>query len=145
MNHEPRLQRVVVDTNVLFSALALPAASPPTKILDLARLGKIEIIISPFILGELEKNLAGKMAWDLERLAAARKKLKQFLTMLEPKSRLGIIKRVDADNRILECALDAKADALVTGNLKDLRPLGRFEGIEILTPREFLDKYFPNG
>ena len=38
------------------------------------------------------------------------------------------------DNRILECALEAVADVLVTGNLKHIRPLAFFEGIDILTP-----------
>lgn len=39
--------------------------------------------------------------------------------------------------------MEAKADTIVTGNMKHIRPLGRFQGIEILTPREFLDRHFP--
>ena len=39
--------------------------------------------------------------------------------------------------------MEAAAQILVTGNFKHIRPLGFFRGIEILTPREFLDKYFP--
>jgi len=54
-----------------------------------------------------------------------------------------VITRLEADNRILECAVDAHANVLITGNMKDIRPLGTFRGIEILTPREFLARYFP--
>lgn len=134
--------RIVIDTNVLFSATALPKDSPPTHVLDLARAGKIELFASPFILGELEKNLARKAGWDDERIQALKKKLKSFVAIVEPASHVNTIKSVDADNRILECALDVKADVLVTGNMKDIRPLGDFRGIKILTPRELLDQYF---
>ena len=130
--------RVVIDTNVLFSAVALPQNSPPLKVLELARAGKIDAFASPFILGELEKNLARKAAWSDERLAALRRKLRGFLSLITPTSRIAAIKSDEADNRILECAVDAKADILVTGNMKDIRPLGTFQGIDILSPREFL-------
>lgn len=43
------------------------------------------------------------------------------------------------DDHILACALEAKADAIVSGD-KDLADLGSFEGISILTPRQFLDR-----
>lgn len=138
-----KLLRVAIDTNVLFSAAALPKDSPPALVLELARAGRIEAFTSPFILGELERNLARKAGWDQERLQALRKKLKGCLSLVEPASRVDIIASHQSDNRILECALDAGADALVTGNMKDIRPLGTFRGIEILTPREFLDRYFP--
>lgn len=143
MSPANRPPRVVLDTNVLFSALALPKDSPPLKVLELVRAGFIELFISAFILGELEKNLERKAGWDKERLLALRKKLRASSTLVEPRRGVDVIKSAPADNRILECALEAAADALVTGNMKDIRPLGAFEGIAILTPREFLDKYFP--
>ena len=44
----------------------------------------------------------------------------------------------EADNRILECAVTAKAHLIVTGD-NHLRTLGRFRSITIASPREFLD------
>ena len=137
------LLRVVVDTNVLFSALAFPAESPPANVLRLVVDGKVRAFSSPFILGELEKTLQAKAGWDEKRLRALRRRLKLVLTLVVPTSRLSVIRRVEADNRILECAVDAQADVLITGNLKDIRALGAFQGIGILTPREFLVRYFP--
>ena len=143
MSPVSKLIRVVIDTNVLFSATALPKNSPPSRILELARTGKIAVFASPFIFGELEKNLAQKARWDEERLLVLRKKLRGFVTLIEPASKVNVIKTVEPDNRILECALDAEADVLVTGNMKHIRPLEAFKGIKILTPREFLGDYFP--
>ena len=42
------------------------------------------------------------------------------------------------DNRILECALAAGAEAIVTGD-HHLLQLRRFRGIQITRPRDFLD------
>ena len=136
--------RVVLDTNVLFSAVGFPKDSPPSKILELAREGKYEAILSPFILDELVRSLRENLAWDEEGLARLRRKLRTTFSIIHPKTHLRVIKRKDSDNRILECAVAAKASVLITGDLQDLRPLGHFESIEILTPREFLHKYFPD-
>ena len=144
MNPGSKCARIVLDTNVLFSALAFARDNPPLKILNLVRDGKIEAVLSPFILEELRSNLIRKAGWEESRFLAVEKISRQHFYLIKPRIRLSVIQRVDADNRILECALDAEADALVTGNRKDLRPLGTFQGIAILTPREFLDQYFPS-
>ena len=136
--------RVVVDTNVLFSALAFPTDSPPSQVLRLIVDGKVHAVCSPFILRELEQTLRTKARWDEERLRLLRRRLKPIMTMLVPTSKLSVIKRVEEDNRILECAVDAHADVLISGNMKDIRPLSTFQGIAILTPREFLAQYFPD-
>jgi uncharacterized protein len=40
---------------------------------------------------------------------------------------------------VLECAIDGKADYIVTGD-KHLLEIGEFENIEIITVKEFLNK-----
>lgn len=45
---------------------------------------------------------------------------------------------------ILACAFEANAEVIVTGD-KDLLPLGNFEGIEIATPRQFLERLAAKG
>ena len=42
------------------------------------------------------------------------------------------------DDLILATAVSAKADYLVTGD-KKLRELGSYQGVSIVSPREFLD------
>jgi len=141
MPPEDKLLRVVLDTNVLFSALAFPAESPPAKVFKLIVDGNILAFSSPFIVAELENNLRTKAGWDEGQLQALRRRLRPILKLVVPKSRFSVIKRIEADNRMLECAVDAHAHVLITGNLKDIRPLGAFQGIDILTPREFLTRY----
>ena len=143
MTSEGSLLRAVLDTNVLFSALAFPSESPPSKVFRLLLDGKIHAACSPFILQELEHALQHKADWGLEQLHRLRRRLKPVFTWVVPTSHVSTITRLEADNRILECALDAHADVLITGNMKDIRPLGTFRGIQILTPREFLTRYFP--
>lgn len=63
---------------------------------------------------------------------------------MHPKEKIDVIKTHDPDNRILECAVEAQANVLVTGNMKDIRPLGSFRGIEIISPQEFIAEYFPH-
>ena len=43
--------------------------------------------------------------------------------------------------RILECALAARADYLITGDKRHLQPLKHFRGISILSPRTFLNLF----
>lgn len=139
----PRRLRVVLDTNVLFSALAF--RGPVAGIWELAEEQRFELFVSPFILEELGRNLLEKTSLGQERVGALLEGVALLATLVEPSGKVDLIKRNDADNRILECALAAEADVLVTGDLKDIRPLGSFQDIEILTPREFLDKHFPSS
>jgi putative PIN family toxin of toxin-antitoxin system len=55
---------------------------------------------------------------------------------VEPKVNLCIVNEDAEDNKILECALAAGADIIVSGD-KHLLKLGKFRKTRILTPREF--------
>ena len=99
--------------------------------------------VSPFILEEIDRILARKAGWEDKRIIQLRRHLKSFLGVTVPHATVDIIKAQKDDNRILECAIDANADVLVTGDIKHIRSMGSFRGIPILTSREFLDKHFP--
>jgi predicted nucleic acid-binding protein len=55
---------------------------------------------------------------------------------VEPKERVYIVKD-EADNRIMECAMAAKAEVVVTGD-KGLLGLGELGGIRVISLREYL-------
>jgi uncharacterized protein len=57
---------------------------------------------------------------------------------VEPKLKLHVIDEDVEDNKILECALAAGADTIVTGD-KHLLELRKFKKTKILSPREFFD------
>ena len=57
---------------------------------------------------------------------------------VEPKLKLHVVNEDAEDNKILECALAAGADIIVSGD-KHLLKLGKFRKTRIITPREFFD------
>ena len=134
--------RIVCDTNVLLSMLGFPGGRLDA-LWEIVQDGKIDLYLSEFILKELSKNLRLKAHLDPKDIDAIVSLLRGRAKVLNPPEHLSIIRRKDSDNRILECAVDARADVLVTGNFQDLVPLKSFRGINIMTPRAFLDKHFP--
>lgn len=67
------------------------------------------------------------------------------LVEVYPISTLDVPELRDAnDNMILASAIAAGADAIVTGDL-DLLVLQEYEGIPIVTAKEFLERYFPEN
>lgn len=142
MKAERRGLRVVLDTNVLVSAVGF-RSERLRKVWDLVEEKSFEAVVSPFILEEFERNLKSKAGFSMEEAQQAIAWVKDFVTVVHPRLHLSVIDAKESDNRILECAVEARADVLLTGNLRHIRPLGRFRGIQILTPREFLGKHFP--
>lgn len=134
------MPRVVLDTNVLVSAVHF--GGPPEELLLLANQGAIQLFISPFILEETSTVLRKKLGWENKRIKGLLKAIEEVAAIIEPETELTVIKNDAADNRILECAVDAKADFLVTGDKRHLLPLRHYKGIRIITPRQCLDILF---
>lgn len=130
--------KIVCDTNVLVSALVFPGG-PPDEILQLARSGLLTLHLSPDIVTETKRVLMGKFQYTEEQAGHLIERFTAIGHMVYPTERVQIIQRVEADNRILECALTAQADFLVTGDRRDILPLRKIGGTPIVSPREFLD------
>lgn len=129
--------KVVFDTNVLVSALAFPGGRGEEalrRIID----ERDELVISKPILDELLGVLARKFSRDAEELAHAAVFLTALAVLEKPTRRLRVLKD-DADNRVLECALAGRVDAIVTGD-QALLALGEYQGIELLSLRDYLDR-----
>lgn len=62
--------------------------------------------------------------------------------LVKPGQNLAVLED-DADNRVLECAIDGRADFIISGNhhLLDLR---EFRGIPILSASDFLNRKTPS-
>lgn len=131
--------RIVADTNVYVSAIVF--GSTCEEILTLARSGLVEINISPAIQRELRRVLRTGFQWTEPQVRAALTEVATFTSLVYPTVKLTGIVGDDADHRILECAVAAEAEFLVTGDKKDLLPLVLFREIRIVSPREFLDLF----
>ena len=127
--------RVVFDTNILVSALVFPGGRGEAA-LRLIIEEQDQLVISKPILDELLGILARKFSRDAEELAHVAVFLSDLAVFVKPRRRLHIVKD-DPDNRILECALAARAEAIVTGD-RALLALGEYGGVRIVSLREYL-------
>ena len=128
--------RVVLDTNVIISALNFPGNE--RMVLELALRGRFELFLSWFILDEAAGVLTRKFGWDAERTTQALMVLESAATVIEPTRMAEVIEGGHADNRVLECAVAAGADYLVTGDRRHLLPIGEHRGTMIVNAPRFL-------
>ena len=129
--------RVVLDTNVIVSGLNFPGNE--RLVLELALRGRFELCLSPFILEEIAGVLARKFAWTEERSSQALRSAGGMPPpSLNPDGLAEVIEGGHADNRVLECAVEASADYLVTGDRRHLLPLEEHKGARIVNAPRFL-------
>lgn len=127
--------KIVCDTNIYISAILFGGTCE--KILELARQRQIIIYVSTPILTET-LNVLKRKGMSKNQLEKTLTDLSTLTISINTKTRLFIVKNPDADNRILECAIAAKADFLISGDTKHILPLNKIRGITITSPGKFL-------
>jgi putative PIN family toxin of toxin-antitoxin system len=131
--------KVVFDTNVWISIFLKKVLSEEFAQIN----NQISLYVSKDIILEISKVLMyPKISEILKESNIYEKEILQAIsknsTIVNPNIKLKVIDEDTEDNKILECALKAKADVIVTGD-KHLLKIGKFRKIKIVTPREFLD------
>jgi putative PIN family toxin of toxin-antitoxin system len=126
---------VTLDTNIYVSAPEF--AGVGARLLGMARAGIFRIDVSDAILDELLTVLRDDFRWDGYRLHFGREQIANMANRVVPRQRLDIIKEDPDDNRILECAVEAKSDFIVSAD-KDLLRLGNYGGVRIVTAKDFM-------
>jgi putative PIN family toxin of toxin-antitoxin system len=81
--------------------------------------------------------LRDKFKWQPYRLHWVRQELHKLANLVLPQRSLSVTEDPE-DNRVLECAVEAGSDCIITRD-KDLLRLERFEEIPILTSAQFLE------
>lgn len=130
-----RMIRVVIDTNVILSALIFSGGNP-WRIVMWAMEGNIQNITSEFILEEVRSVLRKKFLWQSPEIERAIITIESFSEKVSPEKHLAVIPYAP-DNRILECALAGEADYIISGD-RHLTDLEEFQGITIVNPATFL-------
>jgi hypothetical protein len=130
-------ERVVIDTNVFVSATILPR-SVPRQAVDRALNDGI-MLLSEATLGELTETLFRRRFDDYVSVKERELLLAQLASTAEF---VQIIRRVHEcrdpkDDKILEVALNGRADIIITGD-SDLLALSPWRGIAILRPAQYL-------
>lgn len=133
--------RVILDTNVLISGLFGIKNSPSSQILNAFRNQKIILVTSPAILEEVEDVINRERIINLTKMTTHERA--EFMDKLLERSDVTAGKQVlqtardVKDDKFLSAAVEAKADYLISGD-EDLLVLKEYEGVKVVTPREFL-------
>ena len=125
-----------LDSNVFISGIVF--RGKPYQCIEKELLREYQLILSSFIIEEVQRNLILKFDLSLSFIEPLFEELYQVSTIVEPKPFLKIIKVKDQDNRILETALIAEVDYLVTGDKRHILPLKSIGKLQIITPEQFL-------
>lgn len=134
------MKRVVLDTNTLISGLLWDGNE--SMVIEKVEKKEIKLFISYQMLEELEgvlkrekfsKRLEGK-EYTVEKAVA---KIALIATLIEPNIDIDIIKEDSDDNRVLECAVSARATVIVSGD-SHLLNLNDYAGIQIISTIDFI-------
>lgn len=126
--------RIVLDTNILVSAL-ISQAGPPAQVLAEVKRGRLTLITSVFQIAELRRVLSRP---HLRRVIAPDAAHDLMANIEAVGEVVGDLPDVTAspdpdDNLILATAIAGRADRIVSGDKTDMLALGRIEGIPIIT------------
>jgi len=128
-------RRAVLDSNVIVSGLGWSGA--PARIVEAVLAGELVLVMSAPLLAELRRVLAyPKLAKAIPDGSGLADLVEMSSVVVEPRSVFDVVED-ESDNRVLEAAVDAGVDHIVSGD-GHLLGLGVSQGIPILTPAEFV-------
>jgi len=131
--------KIVMDTNVFVSGVFF--SGPPYQILKAWQSGEFELVVSQDILNEY-RRVGEILAEEHPNVD-----LNPFLNFVIEHAKVYKPARLKEpvcedpdDDKFLACALASGSRVIVSGD-KHLLKVSGYEGIEVLKPREFVDKY----
>jgi uncharacterized protein len=138
--------RIVADTNVIVSGLLWHGAS--RELLDVARLGTVQLFTSGALLAELEEVL--RRPKFAERLAAAQVQPRDLVIgyaalaiVVQPGPLQPVVLRDADDDAVIACAVTAAVISIVSGD-DDLLILRKYQELEIVKVAEFMARVRKN-
>lgn len=131
------LQRVVIDTNVLISRLLLADSIPAEAVRQARRNGRL--LVTDATVYELAEVLSRRRLNRYVPLKDRQRFLRELSRIAEFVPIIQVVRecRDPNDDKLLEVALNGRADVIVTGH-KDLLQMHTWRGIGILSPKDYL-------
>jgi len=134
--------RAVIDANQFASALIKPGSNP-AKVLDCLKDNKFQLVISESIVEEIKrillypklKKIHGLEAEEIETFLDD---LAAFAFFTPEELELTAIPEDPSDDKYIICAIEGNAEYIISGD-NHLISLGNWEGIRVITARDFLD------
>lgn len=135
--------RIVIDTNLLVSAII--SSGPPRRLLDAVRAGEHELCTTEILLAELldvmrRSKFATRLAQAGLTPEAIVEDIRKLSTMVAPLSTPRVVPTDPDDDHVLAAAVYGAADLIISGDRRDLLPLGSHLGIAIVDAREALQR-----
>ncbi len=129
--------RIVIDTNVIASAVFF--GGRPYQLLRYIMENHVEVVASKEIVDEYEEIILRLQ----QKYSAITTKIPFHdilakLEIIRVSSDIHVSRDPD-DDKFISCAVDGKCLYIVSGD-SDLVSIGKYEGIEILTVADFLDR-----
>ena len=131
------LLKVIIDTNILISGVLVKYVNPAIILKAWKRTRKFQLFVSHEIIQEILRVMR-RLNVPENIVADWNKVLTTDAVIVSPAKKIHVVKNDPSDNKFLECAIEAKADYIVTGD-KHLKEVDRFEGLKIVNPKKFLD------
>jgi putative PIN family toxin of toxin-antitoxin system len=129
--------RVVFDTNVVASASFW--RGKPFDCLTAWAQGECEAVVSPALLAEYHETIGELRLRYADREAVAwADALAESAVLVFPTDRATGATPDPDDEMVLECAMAAEADFIISGDKKHLLPLGTYREIQIVSPAAFV-------
>jgi putative PIN family toxin of toxin-antitoxin system len=128
--------RVVIDTNILVSALLQPQGSPAQVLVAVLAGSSARLCVSADVYAEYEEVIRRPRFKRSEReIADTLQAIREMGLWVRPSQKVRACPDPD-DDLFLECAEGARAHYLVTGNLKHFP--AQWAATSIVTARQFL-------
>ena len=130
--------RVLCDTNILVSAFI--AGGPPSRVVESAIDGRIDLLIASPVIDELERVLTVKLGLNRGRVNEITTLLNELASsrLPPPSTTPPPITGDPDDDLILTCAVEGSVDVLVSGDRRHLLPVGEYKGVRIVTAQTLL-------
>lgn len=135
--------RIVLDTNLLVSGVI--AAGLPRRLIDGAKTGEFELCTSEVLLAELLDVLSrNKFAARLTQAgltpAGVVDDLRRLAIVVSPQATPRVVPTDPDDDHVIAAAVAGDADLIASGDKHDLLPIGSYQGIDIVTAREAVER-----
>lgn len=130
--------RALCDTNVLVSAFI--AGGPPSRVVESAIEGRIELVLADPVLDGLQRVLTVKLSFEPDRVREINALLLDIAVARidAPTDQVEAITRDPDDDVVLACGVNADVHILVSGDRRHMLPIREHRGIRIMSPQALL-------
>ena len=135
----PNNLRVVIDTNVFISSFF---GGVPREVINLWKNREIVLCLSQSIVEEYIEVLSKLGLKDKPELLKLTKLFAEGYNSVFAANtpQLKVVKDDPDDNKFIECAVELESKVIVSGD-KHLKKIKKYIDIEIISPREFMERF----